>query len=219
LGPADRRLVVLRHGITEHNALGIWQGHLDTPLSDQGRRQAQRAAPAVAAYRPAVIVSSDLARAAATAAAVAQVAGMPLRLDPRLREIHAGAWQGLSAAQVEQAHPGARAAVVAGEDIRRGGDGETVAEVALRVRAAAEDALGELADGELALVVTHGVAARALAADLVGIDQRTGWLGLAGLGNCCWGEIREHDGRWRLYTWNLRAPDGEGPDQGEQSAY
>jgi len=57
-----RRLIVWRHGETDHNAGGIWQGQLDTALSAKGREQARAAAAALTAYSPAVIVSSDLER-------------------------------------------------------------------------------------------------------------------------------------------------------------
>lgn len=219
-----RRLIVLRHGITEHNAAGIWQGHLDTMLSATGELQAVAAASALKTYRPDLIVSSDLARAGRTAQILGTACGVPVAYDERLREIHAGAWQGMSAAQVAEQFPEMADAVNEGVDVRRGGTGETVAEVAHRAREAADDILGDLPNGHLAVIVTHGVAARALVADLVGMDQRTTWLGLSGLGNCHWGELREHGDRWRLFSWNHSAADewASGPaadDDGRQSAY
>lgn len=219
LGPGDRRLIVVRHGITADNARGVWQGHLDTPLSEQGLAQARLVAPTLAGYRPHRIVSSDLARAARTADEVGRAAGCPVERDPRLREIHAGQWQGLSSAEVDARFPGAQAAVRAGEDVRRGQTGETLAEVAERVTAAATEVARTLQDGQVAILVTHGVAARALAAELSGLGQRAAWLGLAGLGNCCWGELREHDGHWRLFAWNLTAPTTQFEQGAEQSAY
>src|SRR6186997_3359447 len=66
-----RTLIIWRHGETDHNANGIWQGQLDTALSDKGREQARTAAAELAGYRPSVIVSSDLERAADTARTLA----------------------------------------------------------------------------------------------------------------------------------------------------
>lgn len=212
----DRRLLVLRHGITEHNAAGIWQGHLDTELSMLGRDQALAAGEALAAYRPVLLVTSDLRRAAQTAEALASRIGVPARHDERLREIHVGQWQGLSSADVDERHPDVGSAIARGEDLRRGIDGETVAEVVERARAAVVELIEALADGDTAVVVTHGVTARALVADLVGMDQRTAWLSLSGLGNCHWGELREYDGRWRLWGWNHHA---EAADRSAQTAY
>ncbi len=65
---ARRRLLIWRHGQTDHNASGIWQGQLDTALSEAGRAQAQAAAAVLASYEPSLIHSSDLSRAAETAA-------------------------------------------------------------------------------------------------------------------------------------------------------
>ena len=65
--PGPRRIVVVRHAETVDNAARIWQGHKDTALSDLGREQVAAAAPHLAAYAPALIVSSDLQRAASTA--------------------------------------------------------------------------------------------------------------------------------------------------------
>ncbi|HET6969172.1 MAG TPA: histidine phosphatase family protein, partial [Ornithinibacter sp.] len=76
-GPAPRRVVVLRHGETDHNAARIWQGHLDTPLSDLGVEQADAAGPAIAALSPHRIVSSDLTRARLTAESVGRACGIP----------------------------------------------------------------------------------------------------------------------------------------------
>ena len=100
-----RRLVVLRHGETLDNAAGIWQGLKDSELSPVGLAQADKAAPAIAAYQPEVVVASDLARARVTAERVGQAAGMPVRLDPRLREIDVGEWQGATTAEVRQPRP------------------------------------------------------------------------------------------------------------------
>ncbi|HEY3535279.1 MAG TPA: histidine phosphatase family protein, partial [Pedococcus sp.] len=75
---AARRVVVLRHGQTDHNAQGIWQGQLDSDLSQLGREQARAAAGALTAYRPVLVVASDLKRAAETGQEVARAPGAPI---------------------------------------------------------------------------------------------------------------------------------------------
>lgn len=219
LRPADRRLIVLRHGVTDHNRGGVWQGHLDTELSEQGRAQAQAAAGDLAAYRPDVVVSSDLARASQTALVVALACGLEVRLDERLREVNVGAWQGMSAQEVEDAYPGVQAAILAGEDLPRGEYGERLAQVAERATAAAVEVAEGLPEDGVAVLVTHGVASRALVGGLLDWDQRATWLGLAGLGNCAWAELRQHDGRWRLFAWNVLSQDAPEADDHWQSAY
>ena len=200
-----RRLVILRHGQTTHNAAGIWQGQYDAPLSPVGIDQAAAAAPALARYDPVCILSSDLQRAARTADAAARVLGLPVCTDPRLREIDVGAWSGLTTAEVGRRWPQEQAALARGEDIPRGESGETVAQVAERGHAALADLLDGLDDGRTALVVTHGVAGRAMAAQLTGVAQHVAWLALAGLGNCHWVTLGEGRHGWRIEEWNAHA--------------
>jgi glucosyl-3-phosphoglycerate phosphatase len=198
-----RTLIVWRHGETDHNASGIWQGQLDTPLSGRGREQASSAAVALAAYKPSVIVSSDLERAADTARTLASRVGLPVRYDERLREIHAGLWQGMTAGDVAEQYPEEQAALLAGEDFRRGIHGESLAHVAERTRLAADEILADLAPGECAVIATHGVSARVVVASLVGLDQSLAWQSIAGLGNCHWARVGEFTGGWRIVAWNV----------------
>src|SRR6478609_9875745 len=200
-----RRLIVWRHGQTDHNASGIWQGQLDTHLSEVGREQARTAAAALAAYRPDVIVASDLQRAAETGRTLAELVGLPIRYDERLREIHAGEWQGMTAGDVAEQFPEEQAALAAGEDLPRGVHGETLSQLGVRVRAAVDDLLLELAPGQNAVVATHGVAGRAVVASLVGLSQHEAWTSIAGLHNCHWAELREDKKGWRIVAWNAGA--------------
>lgn len=99
------RLIVWRHGNTEWNADGRVQGQTDVPLNDLGREQARAAAAVLAELRPDAIVSSDLRRAADTAAALAALTGLPVRPDARLRERYFGHWQGLALSEVAERFP------------------------------------------------------------------------------------------------------------------
>jgi broad specificity phosphatase PhoE len=74
---------------------GRYQGQFDPPLNERGCRQAKATAKALALVGFEAIYSSDLARAYQTAAALAEITGLPIQIDPRLREIHQGAWQGV----------------------------------------------------------------------------------------------------------------------------
>ena len=207
VGP--RRVVVVRHAETVDNAARVWQGHKDTELSDRGREQVQAAAPHLAAYAPALIVSSDLRRAASTADAIAGLTGRQVRLDARLREVHVGEWQGLHADEVRERYPDVIAALDRGEDAPRGVTGETRADVAQRAGAALREIADELMPGETAVVVAHGVSARVAASELVGLDQDTSDAVFRGLDNCHWIELVEAGKsfsevtRWRISGWNL----------------
>ena len=202
LAAAPRRVIVLRHGETDHNAARIWQGHLDTTLSERGLQQADAVGPAIAALSPDRIVSSDLTRARLTAESVGRACGIPVSLDPRFREIDVGTWQGLGAPEVEQGWPEVQAALARGEDVRRGDHGETVGEVAERVGAALTEHLATLGPGECLVVSTHGASGRTAAAWLLGLDPDLAWRVLGPLGNCHWAELAQGRAGWRIQTWN-----------------
>lgn len=201
---AARRLLLVRHGETDHNAGGVWQGQLDSALSDVGVEQARAAGRAIAAYRPSRVVASDLARAAVTAQHVAEAAGVGVTLDPRWREIHVGQWQGLHTSEVR-----ARYADLLAEmdrtDIRRGVDGETLAEVGRRAGESLRELLDGLSDDECVVVVAHGVSTRAAVADLLGLDQLLATRALRTMGNCHWAELTQSRTGWQLSTWNAHA--------------
>jgi probable phosphoglycerate mutase len=201
---AARRVVVVRHGETDHNAGGVWQGQLDTPLSERGIELARAAGAAVAAYRPTRVVASDLSRAAVTARHVADAAGLDVALDPRWREIHVGQWQGMHTTQV-RAEFAELLEQMDLEDVRRGVDGETLAEVGERAGTALRELLDGLAEGECVVVVAHGVSSRAAVAEVLGIDQHLATHALATLGNCHWAELAEGRTGWQLAAWNAHA--------------
>ena len=181
------RLLLWRHGRTEWNATGRFQGQLDPPLDEEGRRQAALAAPhLLAAGLPpeeTVVVSSDLSRAAETAEALTALLGVPLRLDARLREHGMGSWEGLTRDEVAERYPEQFADWIAGRPIR-GRGGEEAAAVAERAVAA----LADLPAAGVAVVVTHGGTAGRLMERLLGIDPDHRRV-LGPLGNCAWSEL------------------------------
>jgi probable phosphoglycerate mutase len=195
-----RRLVIVRHGRTAHNADGIFQGHLDTHLDETGRSQASLAAVELAAYAPASIVSSDSMRAADTAAPLAALAGLDVQLDERLREVDMGLWSGLTGDEARERFPDEYADWVAGVDTARGG-GETFKAVAERAAAAVGDHLGEVAEGGSLIVFTHGGTARALTGCLLELPWEWCWR-LSALGNCRRTVLVESKRGWRMSEFN-----------------
>ena len=99
------RVIALRHGETDWNAAMRMQGQTDIPLNDRGREQAAQLAQALADEEVAAIYSSDLRRAHDTATAVATRLGLPVRLDPGLRERGFGVFEGLTFAEIDQRWP------------------------------------------------------------------------------------------------------------------
>jgi probable phosphoglycerate mutase len=198
------RIIVWRHGRTAWNASGKFQGQADIPLDELGERQAAQAAEVLAMYRPAAIIASDLARARATAAHLARLTGLDVSLDKRLREIHVGTWEGLTAAEVAQLEPEPARRYFAGEDVRRSDTGETVAEVAERVAAALAEAAASAEEGSTIVVVMHGLAARVGICRLVELPA-THWNRLGGMNNCAWAIVERHHkgGYWRIEEYNV----------------
>ena len=99
------KLILIRHGETAWNAERRLQGHLDIPLNTEGERQARLLAGALAAESLDLVVASDLQRARQTAQAVATLRGMPLHIDPGLRERCYGGFEGLLYSEIEQRFP------------------------------------------------------------------------------------------------------------------
>jgi broad specificity phosphatase PhoE len=99
------RALLVRHGQSEWNAAGRWQGQADPPLTDLGRRQAKSAAASLGAVD--AVFASDLQRASETAAIIAVELGIgPVIVDDGLRERDAGEWSGLTRAQIDREWPG-----------------------------------------------------------------------------------------------------------------
>ena len=99
------RVLLVRHGQSEWNADGRWQGQADPPLTDLGRQQAFHAARNLGVVD--AIVASDLQRASETAMIISGSLGVgPVVLDPGLRERDAGEWSGLTRAEIERDWPG-----------------------------------------------------------------------------------------------------------------
>ncbi len=95
----------IRHGESAFNAEGRIQGQQDPPLSEHGARQARALAETFADAAIDAIYCSPLSRARQTAEPIAQVLGLQLQFDDRLREIHAGIFQGMLWTEIQQQHP------------------------------------------------------------------------------------------------------------------
>jgi broad specificity phosphatase PhoE len=198
------RLVLWRHGQTDWNVTSRFQGQADIPLNETGLAQAYAAAPVLAALAPSALWSSDLDRTQRTAAVLAAETGLDVRLDPRLREIHVGSWEGLSGSEVGEIDPEAYAGLRRGEDVRRSATGETVSEVGERVAQALTE-IAEAADDDATVVATtHGLAGRAGMCRLLGLPFAQ-WRTFGSLDNCAWAVLQRHrgGGYWRVAAYDV----------------
>lgn len=167
------------------------------PLDATGVAQAVRAARLLAALEPHLIVSSPLARAAATADALASLIDLSVSYDDRLVERYGGQWEGLTISEIWDRYP--EAAVH-----WQPADGEHEDAVGKRVAAAFDDALTRTPAGATVVVVSHGGALRCGVARFLGLPEELWWR-LGPLGNCAWsllGEAPDDSRGWRLLEHN-----------------
>lgn len=157
-------IYLLRHGETEFNAAGRYQGRVDSPLTPLGRAQAARAGATLAAAlagRPVPpLWVSPLGRAVATAEIVraALDAPPPIRLDPRLQEVGMGRWDGLTAEEIDAGWPGARKRHPKREWMFHGPEGEDLTALHTRLTAV----LAEAAALPDVILIGHGLTGRLL---------------------------------------------------------
>ena len=155
-------LLLVRHGQTEWNALGLMQGQTaDIPLTDLGHAQAAAAAAELASLRPGALVSSDLLRARQTAEHCARATGLPIVVTPALREQAYGVLEGRPSRELWD--------VVDWTDPHWAAEGgESLAQLYARV----ETYLRELASSppaDVVALVTHGDTIRAAQAVVAGL--------------------------------------------------
>jgi len=162
---------LLRHGETEWNLCGRYQGRLDSPLTVRGRDQARAMGDLLASLLEGgaafALVSSPLGRAVATASILADRLGLPFTTDARLREISLGAWDGLSRAEIAERFPAILEGATRYDWYFRAPDGESFEVAAERLGGW----INNLAAPTIA--VTHGLASRILRGLYGGLDRET----------------------------------------------
>ena len=167
-------LILARHGETDWNRDGIWQGHGDPPLNDLGRRQAAELAERLADVVIDALYSSDLRRAYETAEIIGRAKGLDITAEPDLREMDVGSWSGLTSEEIATRFP--EMTYHDGEE-REAFDTRAVG-VLYRIAGAHE--------GRRVLVVTHGGVVRAFERSLLGEPLNV-------LGNCETASFRFED--------------------------
>ncbi len=143
-------ILLARHGETDWNREGRWQGWADPPLNETGRGQARALREQLRDVPFDAVYSSDLRRAHETAEIVGAPHNVPVIVDQGLREIDVGSWSGLTRAEQEERFP----------RVERPG-GETRAQHLARVLETVER-IARAHPGERLLVVSHGGTMRAL---------------------------------------------------------
>ncbi|HEX2924015.1 MAG TPA: histidine phosphatase family protein [Chloroflexota bacterium] len=165
------RLLLVRHGQTDWNLDGRYQGRVDVPLNGAGLEQAALLARDLAGRQIDLLISSPLRRAMDTAGAIAEARGLEVRSDPRLREINLGEWEGQLSTKIAEDYPKLFPRWISDPGTVRPPGGETIAEVHDRVIPALEE-LAVANPGRTVCVVVHKVVMVVVRCHYLGLDLR-----------------------------------------------
>ena len=198
----DRRLLLVRHGVTDWNREGRFQGHLDPPLGDEGRGEARLLARRLSnddELRPSRIVSSTLARALETAEVIGSALGVEVEPDARLIEIGQGEWEGRTHAELAVTDPERYEAWLRAAPIRQPPGGEPIEAASARVRGFLDELVAGPGPWPVCLV-SHGGTLRILARELLAAPEATSWS--LDVDNVSLSLCSATERGWRLDRWN-----------------
>jgi broad specificity phosphatase PhoE len=165
------RIFAVRHGATENSRNRRFTGSLDVALSTDGRLQADAVAQALAGVPIAAVYTSPLERARVCAELIAKPHRLDPRVDPDLREMAFGAWEGLGR---DELPPREAEAWRLTPHLVTPPGGEPLAAVVARVRATLDRLIAAHA-GETAIVVTHAVVVRLIVLAALGLGPERLW--------------------------------------------
>jgi alpha-ribazole phosphatase len=162
-----RRLLLVRHGAIGDSYPPLYVGSTDLPLTKEGRQEAEALARMLPGREPIRCLSSPLRRAAQTADAIASAAGLQVEIDPDLREIDFGRWEGKTFEEINASDPEEVDCWVTSPGRFSFPEGESVKDFLNRVRRATDRITADPAD--VVLAVTHGGVIRAMICYLLGL--------------------------------------------------
>lgn len=168
------RLLLARHGQTDWNIAGRYQGQSDIPLNQTGCDQAEALAKRLSAETIHAVYSSDLSRAKDTAQAIANFHQLRVHTDSRWRELNFGEWEGMTYQEMSAHSPALFETWMMNPRHTPTPNGETLDELSKRVTSAFDDIKSKHKE-ETVLVVSHSGALQALLANLLGVDLNRYW--------------------------------------------
>jgi broad specificity phosphatase PhoE len=164
-------VTLVRHGESEANVAGRWQGRSDGPLTERGLRQGAELVSRLDGV--AHVYASPLLRAKLTAEAFARGAGIPVREHPGLLEIAFGSWEDLTPDEARLTDPALWHRVYdLGEDLPRGGTGESHGAAIRRIEGVIDEMVAAHPEGRVGLF-SHGGVIRAYAGMVLGLEHVT----------------------------------------------
>lgn len=203
-------LLLVRHGETVWHAENRYAGVSDVPLTARGHAQAGRLANWAEATQLSVVWTSTLSRAQLTAQPCAEVANVPLMVDPRLRELNFGSGEGLTRTEMRERFPDALDAFANDPVAHHLPDGENPVDAAQRFTDCLHDITTHHPNGRV-LVVAHGTVIRLALCHLLGVRLGKYRQVFPVVDNCAVSEIRLRHGQFSLLTFNAQITTGPAP--------
>jgi broad specificity phosphatase PhoE len=194
------RLLLIRHGETDWNVSLRYMGQANVPLNENGRAQGRLAAQRLLSLGATALYTSDLVRAAETAAIVGNELGLKPVAMPELREIDVGKWEGLTPEELYRRFPDHMQEFERdpARTVRLGG--ESYAQLQARALVALNAIHTAHRPDETVVAVSHGGTIRALLCHVIGLDLA--YFGRLWLDNGSISELRYRSSGWRLTRLN-----------------
>ena len=170
-----KTLYIVRHGETDWNKMGKYQGITDVPLNENGLNQAKACGEALKDITFDRILSSDLSRALVTAETIRGDCTTPITVDKRLRELNFGDWEAMLFSDIEARWPGLIDEMYLRPHLVKVPNGESFKDLQDRAWAGLEEFLNKNDEEETLLIACHGGTIRTLLCKLLDISISHCW--------------------------------------------
>ena len=196
------KLFLVRHGETEWNKLGRFQGHSAIAMNERGLAQARETARAVAGWQEAAtaLYSSPLFRTMQVAQEISRLVDVPVLPEPGFKEINLGDLEGVTGEEMRTGWPEVFAAWRNNPAAVAMPNGESLVQLQERAWAAIEEIEGAHAADDVIVVVSHNFAIRTIISKLLGLSLSNFHRMALDLGSIC--AIETGRLGWRLVCYN-----------------
>lgn len=168
------RLYIVRHGQTEFNVEGRLQGRMDSPLTEKGLRDAEALGKYLSDISFDAVLASPSKRAQRTAEIICSGKDISIQVEPDMREINLGSWEGRTKEEVLRAYPQEGEIFYNKPHLYKPLEGDSYYDVQERAAAAIKRLTDEYQEGNI-LIVTHTVVVRAIVAYFMGYPMERLW--------------------------------------------
>ncbi|HAE42360.1 MAG TPA: histidine phosphatase family protein [Clostridiales bacterium] len=194
------KIYITRHGETEWNKKRIIQGSMDSPLTEEGVRGAERLSVRLRETQFDFVITSPLYRAYRTAMIILKDRKIPIIKDDSLKEINCGIFEGFTFQEIWEKHPDLKSTLHSDPLNFRYPGGESLNEFYDRVKNGFEEIIENYKDKTI-LIVAHGGTIKGLTSYMIEKADPSSWFRNV-VDNCSLTEIDYVDGQFRLINYN-----------------